>query len=227
MTNDYEYHDAMPRKKALVDALGGPSMAAPPGLPAEPVIGPGGPVESGGAPAAPAGPDRSKWNTDGFATPTRVAQNFGAAPAGFDPAKWSDANHQTPKYVSTRLMTEAGDQKDGANRQKYLDAMKEAYGADNFRFNGKDKISIDGGKSFVDVWGGAGAGLYTPAWQDESSQGGPEVQAEMPGVGMGSALSPMLQGNAQSNIQAALQNIGGLQDSTRLQELIKALGGGA
>jgi hypothetical protein len=133
----------------------------PPQLPQVPLVG-GGPLQTD--------VQRRQYNTDGYAQPNRIATQVGAAPVGWDAAKWADANHQTPKYVSGRLQAEAGDQKDPANRQKYLDAMKEAYGPENFQFNGKDKISIDGGKSFVDIWGGAGAGVYSNAWQDESSQ---------------------------------------------------------
>lgn len=239
--NEYSYHGAddqdQTKKRNLVDALGGgPAAAGAPMGIAAPPLDPGSvqgpPLENGGplvssSPGGALSLDKSKWNTDGYASPNRVAQNFGNAPTGFDPAKWADANHQTPKYVSTRLMTEAGDQKDAANRQKYLDAMKEAYGADNFRFNGKDKISIDGGKSFVDVWGGSKAGIYSPAWQDESQQGGPTPAggAWRPSFA-GSTIAPMLQGDAQGSIQQALGNIGGLSNSNRIQELIAALAGG-
>jgi hypothetical protein len=160
------------------------------------------------APMATQGPDRSKWNTDGFAVPNQVAQSFGNAFSGYDQGKWSDPNHQTPKYVSARFQAEAGDQKDAANRQKYLDAMKNAYGEANFRFNGKDKISIDGGKSFVDVWGGAGAGLYTPAWQDESSQaagGIPPGMLQQTILGAQPTVDPGSGVNMREQIMKALQ----------------------
>jgi hypothetical protein len=42
----------------------------------------------------------------------------------------------------------------------------------------------------------------------------------------GSTVAPMLQADAQSNIQQALQNIGGLSNTSRLQQLIAALSGG-
>lgn len=135
---------------------------------------------------------RQPYNTNGYAQPNKVAGAGGGPLAGWDIDKWNDPSHQTPKYVSGRFMAEAGDQKNAANRDKYLDSMKEAYGAENFRFNGKDKISIDGGKSFVDVWGGAGAGLYTPAWQDESSQGGGPAGAG--GLTTPAQMSAALQG---------------------------------
>lgn len=169
-----------------------------------PVQGPGGQT-----PTPAPGPDRSKWNTDGFAVPTNVAQNFGNAFSGYSPEKWADPNHQTPKYVSARFQAEAGDQKDPANRQKYLDSMKNAYGDENFKFNGKDKISIDGGKSFVDIWGGAGAGLYTPAWQDESSQAGagtlPQSGIQNAILGAQPTVDPGSGVNMREQIMKALQ----------------------
>jgi hypothetical protein len=114
--------------------------------------------------------DRTGWNTDGYATPNYTADNFGNAPAGWDSKKWSDPKHQTPKYVVGRILTQAGDLRDPNKRNEAIANIQKAYpGA---QFNGKDKISIDGGRSWVDIFGGASAGIYSPAWQDESSQGG-------------------------------------------------------
>jgi hypothetical protein len=111
------------------------------------------------APTAPAG---GQYNTDGYAQPGYVASNYGQAPAGWDATKWNDPNYQTPKYTVGRILTEAGNLADPTIRNTAIQRIQQAYpGA---QFDGKDKISIDGGRSWVDIFGGSGAGIYSPAW---------------------------------------------------------------
>lgn len=122
--------------------------------------------------------NNSSWDTDGYATPSFTASNFGNAPSGWDQTKWTDPNHQTPKYVVGRILASNGDLRDANARNTAIEQIKQAYpGA---QFNGKDKISIDGGRSWVDIFGGASAGIYSPAWQSEEQGGSnPATQTNM------------------------------------------------
>lgn len=123
---------------------------------------------------AATGANTTNYDTDGYPKPGYTPSNYGSAPAGWDQTKWADPNHQTPKYVVGRILVANGDMKDPNNRSKAIADIQKAYpGA---QFNGKDRISIDGGKTWVDIFGGAGAGLYTPAWMpDEGSTGGKTI----------------------------------------------------
>lgn len=112
--------------------------------------------------------DNSAWDTDGYSRPGYTAENYGEAPSGWDPAKWKNANHQTPKYVVGRIIQSAGDMKIPDNRAKAIKMIQDAYPGTTF--NGKDTVDIPGvGK--VDIFGGAGAGIYSTAWQPLSGVG--------------------------------------------------------
>jgi hypothetical protein len=194
------------------------------------------PASPGGAsqPASPFKADTSKWNTDGFATPGYTpAGSLPSLGSGWDEGKWNDPNHQTPKYVFGRILQEAsggtGRLKDPAQRERAVSNILKAYpGA---KFDGKDKITMpDGG--VIDIFGGAGSGDYTASFQLQDGTGKDASGRPLPRMGgggnapmAGSALSPMIAGNAQNNIQNALQGIGAQANDSRLQELIKALGG--
>lgn len=138
------------------------------------------------------GPDTSSYNSDGYAKPQYVppAGSYGQAPSGWDQTKWNDPNHQSPKYAVGRILVAAGDLRNPANRQKAISDIQKAYpGA---QFNGKDKISIDGGKTWVDIFGGASSGIYSPAWQpDEGSDGGSKIQQWAGGGGMPDGMPPL------------------------------------
>lgn len=140
--------------------------------------------------------DTSKYDTDGYATPGYVPKNVGNAPPGYDPAKWADPNHQTPKYVVGRILSSNGDLKDPANRNKAIEDIKLAY--PGTQFNGKDKISIDGGKSWVDIFGGAGAGIFSIAWQPDNAGDAPGPGLQAPDLHTGSMAPVAGAGGAAS-----------------------------
>jgi len=108
---------------------------------------------------------------------------------------------------------------------------------DKLRFGGDPSQLGDAwqGVTEVDAIGGFNSGnpqgFRWGAGSDGSGPGEPAAAPQGGGINAGrpsfagSTISPMLQGDAQANIQSALQNIGGLADGSRLQELIKALGG--
>ncbi len=62
-----------------------------------------------------------------------------------------------------------------------------------------------------------------PQWESQHGGGG-STQSAAPSS-MGSSLAGLLQGNAGSNIQQALGQIGGANDSSFLQKLIAQLQG--
>jgi hypothetical protein len=81
----------------------------------------------------------------------------------------------------------------------------------------------------VDVIQAAGEGGKAWQWLDGDGGGG-APQGKM-GGGMnplfaGSSVAPMLQGDAQGNIQNAMQQMGALGNPSRIQQLIAALSGG-
>lgn len=165
--------------------------------------------------------DTTQWDTDGYGKPGYTATHYGSAPAGWDPTKWADPNHQSPKYVVGRILVEAGDLKDPAKRNAAIENIKKAYpGA---QFNGKDKISIDGGKTWVDIFGGAGAGQFTPAWMpDEGGTGEATTQTTPSGTDY-SQTSGLDASNYPPEMQAALN--GGVvpTDNTYFMKLLETM----
>jgi hypothetical protein len=232
------YNDDQPRKKALVDALGGADDPSPLGMPGSvgnPNTGIGGAVSApplqADAPAPIAAPSPFQRND------TRLMEGDAGKLANVDHAK------KSPKYDFLQL----------ANQGKYGydqlgDLLKELQGGPNAsHWQGwsadKDKLRFGGDKAQLgDAWQGVTEvdaiggfnsgnpqGFRWGAGSDGSGPGEPQAQGGGINAGRpsfaGSTISPMLQGDAQANIQAALQNIGGMADGSRLQELIKALGG--
>jgi hypothetical protein len=153
----------------------------------------------GSAPAGAAPADPSGWNTDGFAAPTSIAQNFRSqAPAGWDQTKWNDPTHQTPKYVWGRIAAD-----DNPND---IDQLLSAYpGA---TFNGKDKVTIPG-VGPVDVYRGASVGLNEPQWLveggGEGAAGGGGTPTGDPGA-RGVAI-PEMDDDTLARIKAELERI--------------------
>lgn len=212
-----------PRRKALIDQMTSDDPNAPEQSPATPSQPPNGLIAPlpEQAPVTPPAPSNEAWVTKGYARPSYTAQKAGSALEGWDAGKWNDANHQTPKYVVGRILSEAGDLTSADNRANAIRNIQQAYpGA---QFNGKDKISIDGGRSWVDIFGGASAGEYRPTWQDESAQGGASAPSASAGVLAGGIPLPaQLQGNPLDQIQQALAALQG--NSPNLQALLSQLG---
>jgi hypothetical protein len=153
----------------------------------------------GSAPAGAAPADPSGWNTDGFAAPTSIAQNFRSqAPAGWDQTKWNDPTHQTPKYVWGRIAAD-----DNPND---IDQLLSAYpGA---TFNGKDKVTIPG-VGTVDVYRGASVGLNEPQWLveggGEGAAGGGGTPTGDPGAR--GVTMPEMDDDTLARIKAELERI--------------------
>lgn len=148
---------------------------------------------------------------------------------GFDAGKL-DAQKNDPKYVFAKYAQGLNVQ-DPNDRAKLQDLLR----GDQSGFFKNATLDGDilhgaydpatGGTGDVDVIKGLKAGGEGWQW---GALGGPQAQAAAPsGGGMpsfsGSTISPMLQSDAQANIQQALS---GLQQPGLLQQLIAALGGG-
>jgi hypothetical protein len=172
---------------------------------------------------APSGPktvdppvDKSKFNTDGFASPGYTAANAGGFLRGWDETKWNDPNHQTPKYVIGRILGEAsggtGELKDAAQRDMAVKNILAAYpGA---TFDGKDKITMpDGG--VIDIFEGAGSGLYRASFQlqdgtgkDPSGRPLPQTFAPADPLTPGLESIPTDRAGASSILQQILAQLG-------------------
>lgn len=221
MQNDVDLEQ--PRKKALVDALGGddPSPLGMPGVAG------GAFAESGGAPPVQAAAPS--------AAPAPFQRNSTRLMEG-DAGKLANADHakKSPKYDFLQL----------ANQGKYGydqlgDMLTELQGGPNAaHWQGwsadKDKLRFGGDPSQLgDAWGGVTEVDTIGGFNSGNPQGfrwgaddqGSAAPPQGGGLFAGSSISPMLQGDASAGIQAAMQGIGGLNDNTRLQELIKQLGG--
>lgn len=152
--------------------------------------------------------DKSKWNTDGFATPGYTASSFGPVLSGWDATKWNDPNHQTPKYVVGRILTEVGDLKNPDNRAAAISKIQQAYpGA---QFNGKDKVTIPG-VGTVDIFRGASVGEFGAAFQVEGAEGG----------GMANPMQPA--GNLQQAILGTAPTVNGNNTNAIWQDIMRAL----
>lgn len=197
---------AAPPVKGLgyaADKIGSAVNAALPGTPqAAPGLTPS--AGDAAAPAAPSPLDTSKFNTKGYAVPQYVGAAGSSVPAGYDAAKWNDPNYQSPKYAVGRILNESGPPSI-ESIQKALPHLQQAYGPENVKFNGKDKISIDGGKTYVDVLTNAGSGQNMGwAWQDEASQAGAPAGVGASGI-PGNPLDALMgNGDVLAQILAAL-----------------------
>jgi hypothetical protein len=164
---------------------------------------------------APAPADNSAWNTDGFAKPGYTAGSFGNAPAGWDATKWQNGDHQTPKYVAGRIMAEAGDLRDPANRAKVLANLQAAYPGTT-DVNGKDKVNIPG-VGVVDIFGNATGGEFRPQWLVD--EGGAPAAAAPMAMPMGAPISPDVM---SASISGNAQAMGGSDYTARLMAQIQA-----
>ncbi len=245
------YNDDLdqPKKKALVDALGGAddSPLGMPGSAGNPNTGIGGVPDVGAvsapSPAAPspiAPPKPAQTWTPG----AKAGQDVTLL--GFDSDKLFDPNSGSAagsKYTNDAKVFAQGLKQDVGLSRGGLGNMVNFYKGNGFpdaAAVGDDKIDPDGSgpQAPIDVIRSDGQIVYqntvgNPYWEGQGfkpdtggapAQGG-GINAGRPSFA-GSTISPMLQGDAQSNIQSALQNIGGYADGSRLEELIKQLRGG-
>lgn len=145
----------------LPEALpGAPGIAGPA---TDPVLDPSGAPVPG---TDPKSSPQASWNTKGYATPNYTVTRTGLPPLpGFDAGKWNDPNAQQPKYVIGGILQEAaggdGLLQTPEERERAVKNIQAAYGG---TFDGKDKIAIPG-IGTIDIFGGAGNGLYQGTYQ--------------------------------------------------------------
>lgn len=201
------------------------------------------PAAPSGMPGSPANPNTG---IGGVPDVSALAQQASApataaAPAydmsrvmGVDAGKFNDPNKHDFKYDTQRTLSQF-DPKAGFTPDA-IDALnKLGYGT--FSSGGGDKVSLTGAKNAKDAadfanqdWIGAydaqngdtkwnfGGGGVAQQQERAAPQGGG-------GMFAGSSIAPLLQGNASSNIQSALGNIGGAGDDSLIQRLIAQLRG--
>jgi hypothetical protein len=199
--------DMDPRKKALVDAMGGNTgiggtpdvgaLQAPPSLPSEPPVnGPPSPVAS----AAP-GPFQSQ-NRSVRGYLDEAAKSYAPTIKGIGDEAGRKAAAQS--YLQT-LIPEV--QARGGSMSDIRD----------------EKATVDGRvlDFYRDIEGAADGQALDIT--DEARGGGGPAAMGMPSFA-GSTINPMLQGNAQDGIQQALSGL--TQRSPQLEELLAALSGG-
>lgn len=153
---------------------------------------------------------------------------------GVDAGKFNDPNKHDFKYDTMRTLSQF-DPRQGIT-QDVINALNQLdYGT--FAGSG-DKLSLSGAKNAKDAgdfanqdwiggfksgdgkWNyGGGAVANQEAQQAQRPQGG--------GMFSGSTIAPLLQSDAQANVQNALGKFGQADDSNYLQQLIAALGGAA
>jgi hypothetical protein len=103
-----------------------------------------------------------------------------------------------------------------------------AHGLGGAKAVGDDKIDFGDGAGPIDVVKSDGSIWF----QNGPDRLGPAAGAQGAAQGAahpsfaGSTVAPMLQGDAQSNIQGAMQQMGALGNTSRIQQLIAALSGG-
>jgi hypothetical protein len=230
-----------PRKKALVDELSGGTADGPTGMPGSagnPNTGIGGvpdvsQVASPQAAPSPTAPPAQTWSPGAKAGQDVTLLGFDSAKL-FDPNSGSAAGS---KYTNDAKVFAQGLKQDVGLSRGGLGNMVNFYHGNGFpdaTAVGDDKIDPDGPgpQAPIDVIRSDGQIVYqnttgNPYWEGQGFK--PDTGGQQPqggGLFSGSSISPLLQGDAQGGINAALQNIGGLGDSSRIQELIKALGGG-
>ena len=168
------------------------------------------------------------------ATPPPAA-DFSRLNAGYNTDKLNDPNKQSAKYVMGRTL--AGFDPTQGISPDVLSALN-GLGYGTFSGSG-DKLSLSGltdagrkagltgdytGADFIQGFkGGKGQWSYAdPAYEAQNPQASPGSRPSF----AGSTIPTLLQSDAQGNIQQALQNIGALSDTSRLQQLIAALGAG-
>lgn len=187
----------------MADPFGGfdPSISGP-FAPQEPVTAP--------APAPTTAPtvptyDSSQWDTDNYAAPGYIAQDFNpGAMLGWEQSNWDNANMQTPKYVIGRILSKYDPQ--GGLTPEALAEIQQAYpGA---TFDGKDMLNIPGvGMTDILVNAIKGQGGESWAWQDPGAGGaggtGQSAGAGMMPVAGGSVPLPTITGASGASGGAA------------------------
>lgn len=238
-----------PRKKALVDAMGGGGAQAgfaPPGIQPDQPIG-GSPASGPSLAEAANGPQgivqqaASSTLGSSLAAPPPAPRNSTRLMEG-DAGKLGDVGHaaKSPKYDFLQL----------ANQGKYgydqlggmLGELQQGPNAKHWQgwTADKDKLRFKGDKSQLgDAWKGVTEVDAIGGFNSGNPQGfrwgaeDPNAQAAPQGGGMGagapsfagSTINPALQGNAQDSIQAALAQLQQGGASGNIMELIKQLGG--
>jgi hypothetical protein len=178
--------------------------------------------------------------TDARPTPTwsagaNAGKNSGMI-LGFDTDKLNDPNSGSAagsKYTAAAKAFSGGLKQDVGVSRGGLDNMLnyvKGNGFQNAKLVGDDKIDFGDGNGPIDVIGSDGSIRFqnttdNPVWEAQHGGGGGGSAAPA-GGGMfaGSTISPMLQGDAQANIQQAL---GSLQQPNMLQQLLAQLQKGA
>jgi hypothetical protein len=195
MTND----PMDPRKKALVDAMGGGGLQAPAGTP-PPIEGP--PPAAAPAPAMPKSPFESQ-NTSVRGYLQEAMKAFEPTVRGIaDEAGRKSATQSYLQSLSPEVQKRGGSMSDIRNEKARVDGRMYDF--------------------LEDIEGKAGAQMMDIT--DERPAGGAPQGLGMPSFG-GSTINPLLQGNAQEGIQSALSGL--TQRSPQLDELLKQLTGGA
>lgn len=118
----------------------------------------------------------AEWDTDGYAAPAYTAPAAGAVPDGWDATKWNDPNNQHPKYAVGRILSQFPPTVDGLAAA--FPEIEKAYpGA---TFNGKDKISIPGVGTNIDVLKGASNGGEAWRWDGGDEERGSDEGTASP-----------------------------------------------
>jgi hypothetical protein len=213
-------NDPQARKKSLIEGLAGAPVA--PGIASgegAPNAGPPPVLDQPLPAAAPAAPDY-----------TKVGQYTSNA---YDPQKFTQPWDQRSEKYQIGTVLSNFDPKQGLTP----DVIAALNGANihGAKFSGAgDKLNVDNAGGYdrfgtggtADVVQGLKGGNGTwGAWHMDDPNASPQGPAQGGGMFAGSSISPLLQGNAQDNIQGAMQNISGLADSDKLQQLIAQLGG--
>ena len=149
---------------------------------------------------------------------------------GFDSTKLN-SGHNSPKYQIARALSNF-DPRQGVTP----DVLAALNGLGIGQFSGSgDKVSIANGDprfegvNSIDLVRVFHDPNGTGGWQYGAEGLAPAAAAPRAGIGGGGGgfgLPGLLQGDPNAGIQQALQNIGGLQSSGMLQQLIAALSGG-
>jgi len=184
---------------SMVKTLGGGDMLGPDVEPSPPDL-----SNEPRTNLKPTGPDRSAWDTDGYAGPAQFTKRSGSALGGYDQTKWENDAHQTPKYAIGGILSQFDPTK-GLN-DEVMAALKESY--PNARRIGNDKITFtdDPNEIPVDILNSADAGGRHWQWAPVESGGG------APGGGAGSAA-----GLFGAGLGA------GQDDESMVQEFIRAI----
>ena len=200
--------DLGPAKDPMLDVMDKEIAKQPDMTLAKPDIGQpqtgGGMLQPDGGPLAPdltgqvtkpTGPDRSTWDTDGYAGPAKFTQRSGAALGGYDPEKWKKDTHQTPKYAIGGILSQFDPTKGFTD--DVLAAIQESY--PNAKRIGNDKITYtdDPNEIPVDILNSADAGGRHWQWAPVESGGGGGVSTQSSSGDVLASLGGALVGGGQ------------------------------